>query len=140
MLKKCYSFFHKPSKKDDIPFMPPQLPISNHVIERQEYIKFLGVLLDENLNWKEYIKYTEIKIAKNLVLLYKSRPVLERNALLAIYYSYMQTYINYANIAWGSTWRKNLKKVTVNKNMQQVLFLINTNLRTQQKFLRSRKF
>ena len=63
--------------------MLPKLTISNHVIERQEFIKFLGVLLDENLNWKEHIKYTENKIAKNLGLLHKARPFLERNALLA---------------------------------------------------------
>ena len=78
--------------------MLSKLTISNHVLERQEFIKFLGVLLDENLNWKEHIKYTEITIAKKLGLLYKARPFLERNALLALYYSYIQTYINYANI------------------------------------------
>ena len=53
-----YSCFHKPSKKDDIPLMLPKLTISNHVIERQRFIKFLGVLLDENLNWKEHMKHT----------------------------------------------------------------------------------
>ena len=87
--KTKYSGVHKPSKKDNIPLMLPKLAISNRVIERQEYIKFLGVLLDENLNWKEHIKYTENKIAKNLGLLYKARPSLERNALLALYYSYI---------------------------------------------------
>ena len=54
--------------------MLPKLTISNHVVERQEFIKFLGVLLDENLNWKEHIKYTENKIAKKLGLLYKAKP------------------------------------------------------------------
>ena len=58
--------------------------ISNHVIERQEFIKFLGVLLDENLNWKEHIKYTEKEIAKNLGSLYQATPFLDRNTLLAL--------------------------------------------------------
>ena len=138
--KTKYSCFHKPSKKDDIPLMLPKLAISNPVIEKQEFIKFLRVLLDENLNWKEHVKHTENKIAKNLGLLYQARPFLERNALLALYYSYIQTYINYVNIAWGSTCRTNLKKLTVNRNIQYVLFLIKTNLRTQEKCLRSRKF
>ena len=120
--------------------MLPKLTVSNHVIERQVFMKFLGVLLDENLNWKEHIKYTENKIAKNLGLLYKARPFLERNALLALYYSYIQTYINYANIAWSSTCRTSLKKLTASKNMQYVLFLIKTNLHTQGKFLSSKKF
>ena len=87
MLKKQnISFFIK--KKDHIPVMLPKLTISNHVIERQEFIKFLGVLRDENLNWKEHIKCTEKKIAKNLGLLYKARPFLEKcltSSLLLIY-------------------------------------------------------
>ena len=67
-----YSFFHKPSKNDGIPLMLPKLTISNHDIKRQEFFKFLGVLLNENLNWKQYIKYTENKITKDLRLLYKA--------------------------------------------------------------------
>ena len=82
--KTKYSFFHKPSTKDDIPLMLPKSTISNHVIERLVFINYLGVLLDENLNWKEHIRYAENKIAKNLGLLYKARHFSERNALLGI--------------------------------------------------------
>ena len=69
--------------------MLPKLTINNRVIERQEFIKFFRVLLDENLNWKEHIKNTENKIAKNLGLHFKTRCFLERNSLLALYYSYI---------------------------------------------------
>ena len=68
--------------------MLPKLTINTHVLERQEFINFFEVLLDEILDLKEHIKCTEKKIAKNLGLLYKARPCLERNALLALYYSY----------------------------------------------------
>ena len=54
--KTKYSFFHKPSKRDDIPLLLPKLNIDNTEIERSECLKFLGVLLDENLCWKEHIK------------------------------------------------------------------------------------
>ena len=64
--------------------MLPKLTTGNYVIEKQEFIKCLGVRLYENMNWKEHIKYTENKIAKNLGLPYKARPFLERNALLAL--------------------------------------------------------
>ena len=66
---------------------------------------------DKNLDWKEHIKYTENKIAKNLGLLYKVRPFLDRNVLLALYYSYMQNYINYVNVVGSSTCRTTLKKI-----------------------------
>ena len=54
MRKTKYSFFHKPSKKDDIPLVLPKLNINNSEIARTESIKFLGVLLDENLSWKTH--------------------------------------------------------------------------------------
>ena len=61
--KTKYSFFHKPSKKDDISLCLPKLIINNYEIQRKESIKSLGVLLDLHLTWKEHTKFTENKIA-----------------------------------------------------------------------------
>ena len=74
-------------------------------------IKFPGVLLDEHLSWKEHIRYTENKIAKNIGLLYRAKPFLGKHSLLTLYYSYIHTYLNYANLTWASTNRTNLKKL-----------------------------
>ena len=48
------------------------LLISTEQVERVGSIKFLGVLLDEHLSWKEHIRYTENKIGKNIGLLYRA--------------------------------------------------------------------
>ena len=111
MTKTKCSFFHKPSKKDNIPLVLPKLSICNNEIKRSESIKFLGVFLDENLTWKDHIRYLENKIAKNIGLLFRSKPYLTKKCLLSLYYSYIHTYISYANIAWGSTYISNLKKI-----------------------------
>ena len=89
--KNKYSFFHKPSKKDDIPLVLPKLNINNSEIARTESIKFLGVLLDENLSWKTHIKYIENKISKNIGILFKARPFLNKNSLLSLYYLYIHS-------------------------------------------------
>ena len=68
-------------------------------------IKFLGVLLDE------HIRYTENKIAKIIGLLYRAKPFLGKHSLLTLHYSYIHTYLNYANLSWDSTNRTNLKKL-----------------------------
>ena len=47
--KAKYSFFDKPSKKDNIPLVLPKLSICNNEIKRSESIKFLGAFLDKNL-------------------------------------------------------------------------------------------
>ena len=72
-------------------------------MQRTESITFFGVLLDENLSWKEHIKYNENKIAENFGLLYKAKHYLNKRSLLVLYYSFIHTYINYGNIAWRST-------------------------------------
>ena len=66
---------------------------------------------DENLAWKNHITYPESKIGKNIGLLFRSKPYLTKKCLLTLYYGYIHTYISYANIAWGSTYISNLKKV-----------------------------
>ena len=136
--KTKYSFFHKPSKRDDIPLLLPKLNIDNTEIERSECLKFLGVLLDENLCWKEHIKYIESKIAKNIGLLYKAKPYIDKHSLLSFYHSYIPSYINYRNIAWGSTTRTNLK--TVNRNMLSELYIVKIDCHILESSLRSVKF
>ena len=106
--KTKYSFFHKLRQKVNISLLLPKLIINNYKIQRTESIKFLGVLLDENLSWKEHIKCNENIIAKILGLLYKVKNYLNKRSLLALYYSFIYAYINYGNIAWGNTNRTNL--------------------------------
>ena len=79
--KIIYPFFHKTSKKDDIPLKLPKLQINNYIIERILSIKFLGILLDE-LDEKTIFHentisniYTESKIFKNIGILYKASTV-----------------------------------------------------------------
>ena len=55
-------------------------------------------------------KYLENKIAKNIGLMYRAKPFLHKESLLALHYSYIQTYLNYGDLAWGSTYVTNLKK------------------------------
>ena len=122
MEKTKYSFFYKPSKKDDIPPCLPKLIINNYEIKREESIKFLVVLLDQHFTWKEHIKLAENKIAKNIVILYKTRPSLDKRALLCLFYAY---------ILPNRTYLKNFK---VNNNALLELSFPKTNLHIHRNF------
>ena len=78
--------------------------------------------MDENLSWKEHLKLTENKVAKNIGLIYKAKPYLNKDSLLALYFSYIHSYINYANLVWGSTNRTYLRKI--NSQQKHALRLI----------------
>ena len=73
--------------------------IKKYKVKRVESIKFLGVLLDKNLSWRDHIKYIENKIVKNVGLLYRAKLFLDKNSLPTLYYSYIHTYLNYANLS-----------------------------------------
>ena len=68
-------------------------------------------MLDENLTWKNHIELIENKTSKNIGLLYKANFLLNQNCLKSIYFSFIHSYINYANIAWASTNQTKIKKL-----------------------------
>ena len=109
--KTKYSFFHPLSYADKIPLRLPELKIGNTVIKREENMKFLGVLLDENMTWRRHIECIESKISKNLGILYKARYLLNLTCTKQLYFSSIHSYLNYGNIAWGSTNKSKLNVI-----------------------------
>ena len=70
-----------------------------------------------NLTWRDYVHTVENKTAKNIGLLYQGKHYLDDNWLRKIYFAYIYTYLNYANIPWASTHKIKLKKVQ-NKSLE----------------------
>ena len=110
--KTKYTLFHKYSIKDKIPLKLPTLKIGNKVIEKTPSIKFLGVMLDENVSWRYHIKTVENKLSKNIGLLCRAKQFLDETSLKTIYFSYIHSFLNYANIAWASTHFTKLKTIS----------------------------
>ena len=105
------TFFHKFRQKDNIPSKPLMLVINGKVIERTTSIKFLGILLDEYLSWKNHISVVENKVSKNIGILHKDKNIFIKGGLKTLYLSFVRSYLNYKNIAWGNTIQTKLKKL-----------------------------
>ena len=86
--KTKYMFFHKLKITDDIPLKLPELVLNNKNIKREYSMKFLGVLLDDCLTWKNHIQMIENKISKNVGILYRSKFLLNQKSLTSIYFSF----------------------------------------------------
>ena len=52
---------------EDVPVLLTKLKIDNCEIELLEPLIFLGVLLHENLYWKEYFKYTKNRTTEDIL-------------------------------------------------------------------------
>ena len=99
--KKCISCNIKNVKFE---FNNVQFPTSTST-------RFLGVLLDENLNFDVY--RTEIcnKMSKNVGILFKLSHVLSEKHLFMLYNSLILPYVQYCNIVWASTWNSKLEPI-----------------------------
>ena len=91
--------------------LPSQLPTMKIEIKRENSIKFLGVIIDENLTWKNHIEVVENKIYKKIGVLCRASHLLDFKNLLKIYFSFIHIYVSYANIAWASTFKTKLQGI-----------------------------
>ena len=87
------------------------LYFDDQLLERADTTKFLGVYIDENLNWKSHIGHVCNKIAKSVGIIFKSRFLLSAKTKLSLYYSLIYPYLSYCNVAWSSTYITNLNRI-----------------------------
>ena len=82
-------------------------------LERKKYVKYLGLLIDENLSWKPHIDFICNKVSKIVGLLAKLRHFIPLHTLKTLYRSLIQPYIVYGLSAWGQACKTHLNKILV---------------------------
>ena len=118
-----YIFFHKQDDSKKIPQKLPMLILNNTTLERINSIKFLGAILDENTNWNRHMKLVENKIQKNIGILDRASLYLDKESLKSIYFSFINSYISYCNIAWASTSKTKLTRIfTKQKHAFRIIY------------------
>ena len=134
--KTRFTLFHKLQDRDNLPLQLPVLKINNYEIKRSTSIKFLGIMVDEHLNWKDHINVIENKLSKNLVLLHKAKQFLNAKAMKSLYFSFIHSYLKYGNVVWCSTSINETKKL-FSKQKQAIKIIpmadIHANLNSDEK-------
>ena len=64
-------------------------------------VKYLGVGIDKNLNWKHHVSDIAIKLNRANALLFKITNFVNVNTLKTIYYAIFDSHINYAHVIWA---------------------------------------
>ena len=78
-----------------------ELLIAGKKIERKTEARFLGVIIDEKLNWSRHIATIKTKMARYVGIMYKLKNHLPLQARLQIYHSFVQSHLNYCSLIWG---------------------------------------
>ena len=71
-------------------------------LKRVPEAKCLGLLIDENLNWKGHVDSVLQKVTTSLRITKKAKLLLNRGLLINIYQSNVESYFNYCSTVWDS--------------------------------------
>ena len=80
----------------------PNLIVNGIQIDKVESIKFLGVLIDQNLSWKLQINNILNKLNHSFYVLNSSKRKLPLTIMKLLYNAHVMSHISYGNLAWGS--------------------------------------
>ena len=78
-----------------------KIKLSRKRLYPTDSVKYLGIRIDENLNWKHHVSDIATKLNRANVLLFKIRNFVNVKTLKTIYYTIFDSHINYANVIWA---------------------------------------
>ena len=80
------------------------LKIGKQYIQRTNYVKFLGVLMDERLTWKYHTTELCKKLSRTAGIFFKVQCYAHLPTLVSLYNSLFLSFLNYGISAWGMTY------------------------------------
>ena len=76
--------------------------LRNVVVQRVNEAKFLGVIVDQRINWKDHISMISQNISKSCGIIYRIRNTLDIKSKRLIYYGLIHPYLTYCLSVWSS--------------------------------------
>ena len=82
------------------------IPIGTQSIKRSKTVKYLGVLYDEDLEFKSHINKVSGVLSRNIGIIARAKYLLNRKLLVLLYDSLILPYINYLRVLGKPTVRR----------------------------------
>ena len=100
--KSKFMSFKTPRVKKNDAIDSFKVTYSGTQLQRVQSIKFLGIYIEESLNWSEHISHISKKISKINGVLYKLRKTTPKMLRIAIFNALVQSHLSYGITVWGS--------------------------------------
>lgn len=81
----------------------PFLKLTGKRIYPKPYVKYLGVYLDEHLNWNKHVSELSTKLQRANGAIAKLRHYVPLKVLIGVYYAIFNSHMSYACQLWGLT-------------------------------------
>ena len=103
-------FKNKHNNKADLHF---RTEIDDKQIEKVEVIKFLGILIDNNLSWKSHTNHITKIVSKYNGIIRNVRPFLNKDSFHTLSNTLVLPYLSYCTIVWGDRNNSNLDSLFI---------------------------
>ena len=89
--------------------IPPDISLvmRGNLLSRVSSAKFLGIVLDDKVNFREHIPSLSSKLSRSIGAMYRIRSMIPENILYTLYYTLVYSHLTYALIVWGDSGRGN---------------------------------
>ena len=79
----------------------PDLEVEDQKLCRAQKTKYLGVIIDESMNWEEQLKTIKRKIKNGLGAMFKLKNILSQKQLATVYRALIESHLRYCSVIWG---------------------------------------
>ena len=90
-----------------------QVKFKQSLRKRKNSLKYLGVHLDCELNWKTPINKISKKLSKTCGMIFKLRHYVPKSMLKLVYYSLFHSTLLYSWLNWGRASKSHLQKLRI---------------------------
>jgi hypothetical protein len=78
-----------------------ELSTDDHILEREDSYKHLGVIINETLSWADHIDYVRAKLAKRLGIFKRIKHLPPFHARLLVVNCLILPLLDYSDLVWG---------------------------------------
>ena len=90
-----------------------KIKINGHRLRPSKVVKYLGVYIDQHLNWKHHIDFVCNKLKRANGALSKLRHYVDKKTLLSLYFSLFHSHLSYAALIWGQRQSIHARRVLI---------------------------
>jgi len=113
------------------------LNLNSDYIEQVNSHRVLGIIIDQQLSWKQHIDKTCKALSKNLFLLSRIKPLADMQARKIFYHAHIQPYLDYGSSLWDGASESSLKRLN-SLHRRAIKLIVDTKeaISTDEKFVK----
>ena len=99
------------------------LYLGGKLLKKVDKVKFLGVIIDEELSWEGHIDHLEAKLNSSIVMIKRIKQFIPKSEYLKIYNALFLSHLTYCVSCWGGVPKYKLMKIfAIQKRCIRLLF------------------